>query len=69
MKKSLIIIWVIVLLIAGGILYIYRDAIGNEYDDASAEVKEEMVDVKEDINETIGDVKEDVSDGIDDIKK
>lgn len=69
MKKTLIIILVIVILIAGWIFYLYRDSIRNVYDNTSADVKEEMVDIKEDINETIWDVKENVSEGIADVKE
>lgn len=68
MKKTLIIILVIVFLLAGCILYLYRDPISKNYNNTSQEVSEEIEEVKEEVKENIGEIKEDVVEWFADIQ-
>ena len=60
MKKTIIIVLVVAILIAWGILYFYRDAAKNIYNNAQQEVSEDIQDAKQDVSENIQDAKEDV---------
>jgi len=62
MKKTLIIVLVVVLLVAGWILYFYRDAARNIYNNTQQEVSEEIQDAKQDMSEGFQEVKEDMLD-------
>ncbi|MFA7298560.1 MAG: hypothetical protein WC010_02840 [Candidatus Absconditabacterales bacterium] len=61
MKKTIITVLVIVILIAGGILYFYRDAVRNVYNNTQQEVSEDIQDVQEDILDSAQEAKEDTA--------
>ena len=61
MKKTIIFILVIVILIAGWILYLYRDAVRNAYDTTNQEVSEDIQETKGDVSEGIQNIQEDIS--------
>lgn len=60
MKKTLIIVLVVAVLIAWGVLYFYRDAARNVYENTQQEVSEDIQDAKQDMSENFQDVKDDV---------
>jgi len=61
MKKTIITVLVIVILIAWGILYFYRDAVRNVYNNTQQEVSEDIQDVQEDILDSAQEAKEDTA--------
>lgn len=60
MKKTLIIVLVVAILIAWGILYFYRDAARNVYNNTKQEVSEDIKDAQQDMSEDVQEAKEDL---------
>lgn len=69
MKKTLIIILVIIVLVAGWILYLYRDGVKDAFDKTTENVLEEAGEVQDEIVEEAEEVQDEIVEGIEEVQE